>query len=28
VLQLAVATWLLQTQVGAVCIAPILVVIS
>ncbi|OQE14835.1 hypothetical protein PENFLA_c035G01769 [Penicillium flavigenum] len=27
VLQLAVATWLLQTQVGAVCIAPILVVI-
>ncbi|CAG8893204.1 unnamed protein product [Penicillium egyptiacum] len=27
VLQLALATWLLQTQVGAVCIAPILVVI-
>ncbi|KAJ5285483.1 ABC transporter [Penicillium chrysogenum] len=27
VLQLALATWLLQTQVGVVCIAPILVVI-
>ncbi|CAG8303457.1 unnamed protein product [Penicillium salamii] len=27
VLQLALATWLLQTQVGAVCIAPILVAI-
>jgi hypothetical protein len=28
VLQLGLATWLLQTQVGAVCIAPIVVVIS
>lgn len=27
VLQLALATWLLQTQVGVVCIAPILVVL-
>lgn len=28
VLQLALATWLLETEVGAVCIAPILVVIG
>ena len=28
VLQLALATWLLQTQIGAVCIAPILVAMS
>lgn len=28
VLQLALATWLLQTQVGAVCIGPVLVAIS
>lgn len=28
VLQLGLATWLLQTQIGAACIAPIVVVIS
>lgn len=28
ILQLGLATWLLQTQVGAVCIAPIIVVIG
>ncbi|KAJ6022230.1 hypothetical protein N7540_007734 [Penicillium herquei] len=28
VLQLALATWLLETEVGAVCIAPILVVVA
>jgi hypothetical protein len=28
VLQLGLATWLLKTQVGAVCIAPIIIVIS
>jgi uncharacterized membrane protein len=28
IIQLALATWLLETQVGAVCIAPILVVIG